>query len=100
MKTTQKPIFLASLLIYLLSIITAIILLLTEPSGFQASSLTIPLLAILLVSALGISTKVVSTAKSKSLFVASLIAVTILITFIGFFAVAGAGWLIALSHAA
>lgn len=99
MKTAKKPIFFASVTVYLLSLMTAIILLLTEPSGFQAAFMIIPLVVALFIGALGIGTKITSTAKSKPLFIISLIAVAILLTLVGFFVVAGAGWLIALSHA-
>lgn len=89
---------LASLTLYILIIVIAAALLIIEPNGLEVKALIIPLIFALFISALGIGQRV--TAKSeKRIAIFGTIAISILLTFVGFFIVAGVAWLVGLSHA-
>lgn len=96
-----KPIYrIASLTLYLLTVAISSILLWVEPNGFDARALILPLVIILFLSSLGVSQKIISKSqKGKVSPALGTVALSILLTFIGFLIVATVAWLIALSHA-
>lgn len=89
----------ASLVVYLLAIVSASAILIIEPNNFDAKMMIIPLIALLVLSSTGIGYKIA--AKSENSIVSSIgtVALTILFTFIGFFIVAGVAWFVGVSHA-
>ena len=87
-----------SLALYVLAIVGASLLLVIEPNNFDVTSIILPLLLVLFLSSLSIGYKFASTNKSKAIVITGTIALALLLTFIGFFAVAAVGWFVAVSH--
>lgn len=84
---------------YLIIIFTTSLLLLIEPSGLDARAIIIPLLALLLLSSLGIGHRIAGNSQSKIVSYAGIIALSILFTFLGFFVIAAVAWFIGVSNA-
>lgn len=89
---------LISIALYVITIIFSSGLLLIEPNNFDARTITIPLIVLLLISALGIGQKITSKNTNKAVSVTGAILIAVLLTFIGFFIVAGVAWFIGVSH--
>ena len=87
-----------SLALYVLAIVGASLLMVIEPNNFDVTSIILPLLLVLFLSSLSIGYKFASKNKGKSIVITGTIALAILLTFIGFFAVAAVGWFVAVSH--
>lgn len=88
----------ASLVVYLLVILLASTILIIEPNNFDAKTLIVPLIVLLVLSSIGIGRKIAGNGESKIVSNLGTIALTILFTFIGFFIVAGVAWFIGISH--
>lgn len=89
----------ASLVIYLLVIVLASATLIIEPNNFDARMMTIPLIALLFLSSIGIGHKIAYNSKSRIISNLGTLALAIMFTFLGFFVVATVTWFVALSHA-
>lgn len=89
---------LVSIIIYALTIILASALLLIEPNNFDAKTIIVPLIVLLLISALGTGQKITSKNTSKVVSVIGTILIAVLLAFIGFFIVASVAWFIGVSH--
>lgn len=100
LKTTRKKYQLISLIAYIASIVIACILLLVEPSGFDAKVIVAPLIAVLFLSSIGIGYKIAMKNKHDAISIVGAAMVAILFTFVGFFIVAAVAWFIGLAHAA
>lgn len=94
---SQKMHFVASLVLYLLIILGTSALLYFQPQGFDAKTAVVPFVMLLFVSALGTGYWVARGAVKKILRYTGMVAVAVVMTFIGLFVVAGVGWLIATS---
>ncbi len=89
---------LISIALYVITIIFSSGLLLIEPNNFDARRIIIPLIVLLLISALGIGQKITSKNTNKAVSLTGAILIAVLLTFIGFFIVAGVAWFIGVSH--
>lgn len=88
-----------SLLIYIAVIAMTLIVLLFEPAGFDARAAILPLIVLLFLSALGIGQGIARKGSTKLISIIGMIAIAILLTFVGFFIVAGAAWFIGVTNA-
>ena len=90
---------LISIILYVLTIVVASALLLIEPNNFDARAMIIPLIVLLFVTSIGIGNKIASKNENKIISIVGTIALTILMTFVGFFIVAAVAWFVGVSHA-
>lgn len=98
-QSVSKTAFTVSTVTYILIVLVAAVLLFTEPNGFSAQAMVLPLVVALLLSSVGIGYKFASRSANKTLAIVGTVALAVLFAFIGFFIVAAIGWFIALSYA-
>lgn len=94
-----KKVYFVSLVAYVLAIVVTLVVLVSEPDGFDARMAILPLIIMLLVSGLGIGQYIAADAQDPRIRVVGTTVLAVLLAFVGFFVIAGGAWVVALSRA-
>lgn len=94
-----KRIFYVSFSIFLGALLASVLLLFFEPRGFDARRAILPLLLVLCIGGIGIGYSVCANSTKLPIKLVGIASIAVLLTFIGFFIVAGVAWCTALAHA-